>query len=741
MTGGAQAAAGRLMVVGDHTRECLPSDSPIVVGRDGGTSGIRVHHDLVSRRHARLVFDEGWLLEDLQSTNGIWRDGERVDRLRITGEVCVRLGDPDTGPELRMVSAPEQQHQPSAGGSRRLVIGRDPEAWLTIADPMASWRHAELEEGSSGWHLRDLGSTNQTIVNGRPVDRQLLARGDRVLIGNSLLEFDGAALSVVEGTRFAVQRASLAIRGGRRIVDDVSFSMTRPSLVAVIGPSGAGKSSLLRLVTGQVSPTSGSVSLDGATMTSQRRAHRGKIGVVPQHTVAHRSLTARQALDFTARLRLPMDVGHVERGRLIDGLVEQLGLTPHADTRIERLSGGQQRRVGIAMEMLTDPSMLILDEPTAGLDPSLVLQIMTLLRRLADDGKRVFVVTHDLEHLGLVDQVLVLRAGGTVAYSGPPEGVFAHFGTTSWAETFAQLSVPAATAPTQQSDSGPAMRAAYDLPETSIGLRMLGRSAAVVLLRQLRLIVADPMYLLLLLGMPVALGVLALAVPGSDGLGPTSDPASVEASRLLVLVIVGAAFLGLSVSVRDLVGEREIYEHERDAGLSPLGYLAAKMAVFAFLAAGQSIVLVGFLSTFRAPPPDPVLLGSGVLELTAATVATALTGVAAGLAISSRVATTEQSMPPLVLLVMGQLVMCGGLFPIDGGGPLATLSWFFPTRWGYAAGASTVDLNNLSRAVDDDGLWTHTAQNWIGCMLLLLLLACVLVVVAARGVTRRRKVL
>lgn len=95
----------------------------------------------------------------------------------------------------------------------------------------------------------------------------------------------------------------------------------------------------------------------------------------------------------------------------------------------------------------------------------------------------------------------------------------------------------------------------------------------------------------------------------------------------------------------------------------------------------------------------------------------------------------------MVLLVMAQLVMCGGLFPIDGRGPLAALSWFFPTRWGYAAASSTVDLNGVSPAIDPDDLWTHTASNWVGCMLLLVVLGCMLTALAARGVSRRRRLL
>lgn len=729
---------GHLLIIGDRTQRCSQGEAPLVLGRDE-TATIQVRHPLVSRRHARVVFRDGWVLEDLSSTNGTWHDGERVDEVRIHGEVRVRLGDPETGPQLRLVATrdTEPAPRPAPGGSR--LVGRNPEAWLTLSDPVASWNHARLDHDGSGWYVQDLGSTNQTIVNGLPVERQRLAAGDRILVGNTLLEFDGAGLVEVESSRFAAEGASLSIKGGRRIVDDVSFTITRPSLVAVIGPSGAGKSSLLRLVTGQVAPTSGSVSLDGATMTSQRRAHRGRIGVVPQNTVAHRSLTARQALEFTARLRLAHDVGAGERARLIDDLLASLGLTPHASTRIERLSGGQQRRVGIAMEMLTDPSMLILDEPTAGLDPSLVLQIMTLLRQLAHDGKRVFLVTHDLDHLDLADQVIVLRAGGTVAYHGPPGGIFEHFGTSTWAELFSVLSVPAEAQRRAPEVGGAAASGTYALPETRVGPRALARSAGVVLGRQLRLIRADPAYLLLLVGMPVALGVLALAVPGSDGLGPTGDRTSVEAARLLVLLIVGAAFLGLSTTLRDLVAEREIFEHERDAGLSPIGYLAAKLAVFACVAAVQSIILVGLLLAFRGGPEDPLVLGSGGLEIVAATVATALTGVALGLAVSSRVATTEQAMPPMVLLVMAQLVMCGGLFPIDGRGALAVVSWLFPTRWGYAAAASTVDLNNVSPAVDADGLWTHSAGSWAVCLLVLLVIGLVLVALAARGVSRRRR--
>lgn len=733
-----------VQVDGGPATEYTPSDSPIDIGR-GLERGINLADPLVSRRHARLVYDGSWVLEDTGSRNGVWCGGRRVDRAVVAGVVRVGLGHESegtrltvtvrtTGPQPSLAEAPPTDTALPARWSSILTIGRDPTCELVLTDPMVSWHHARLAPDGDSHRLEDLGSTNDTLVNGSRIQSLLLRDGDRILIGNSELLYGDGRLHRVEGEGFVVDHASLTIRGGRRIVEDVSFSLTRPSVIAIIGPSGAGKSSLLRMATGQIPPSSGSVTLNGATMTSHRHAHRGQVGVVPQYTVAHGALTARQALEYTARLRLASDVSRSEMHRLVSDILGRLGLTPHADTTLSRLSGGQQRRVGIAMEMLTDPSMLILDEPTAGLDPSLVLQIMTVLRGLADSGKQVLVVTHDLDHLDLVDNVLVLQAGGRPAYFGAPSGVFEHFGTSSWAETFDKLATPGAafTTPAVHRSGEP-----LQLPATRRGWRTVAVQTLVVLQRQLRLIATDPLYLALLVGMPLALGALALAVPGTDGLGPPEDPTSAEATRLLVLLIVGGAFLGISSPVRDLVGERAIYSHERDAGLSSGGYLVAKVSVFFSVAVVQCVLLVGLVLTFRPSPADALVLGSPGLEVGLAVVATALSGVALGLAISSRVATTEQTMPPLVLSVMGQLVMCGGLFPIDGRGPLAVLSWAFPTRWTYASAGATVDLNNLTPNADPDTLWTHSTSTWVGCMMLVGVLTVVFLALAATGVRRR----
>lgn len=736
--------------VGHAIYDLEPRRSPIVIGREL-PAHVLVDHPLVSRRHAELVFDGLWQVRDLGSTNGTWRDGRRLQAAELHDGDEVRLGDPTTGVVLAVESAASvgnppagaaalRPSTPSTRGNRadRMVVGRDPHAHVHVDDPVASWHHAELvSTGTSNWTIVDLGSTNQTLVNGVPVTTCPLAVDDVVLIGNTRLRWSGRELEAAAESGFVVDRASWEVKG-KKIVNSISFAMRTSSLVAVIGPSGAGKSSLMRLITGQTRPSQGLVSLDGASLASQRSAQRGQIGVVPQYTVAHQTLTARQVLSNAARLRLPADTRRAELERVVATSLDQMGLAQHADTRMARLSGGQQRRVGIAMEMLTNPTLLILDEPTAGLDPSLVLQIMQTLRRLADSGTKVILVTHDLDHLALADQVLVLRAGGTLAYSGPPDGIFGHFGTGSWAEAFTHLSAPevrgeeAGERSTRSTGVQP-----VELPVPPASLTTAVRHLAVVAARQFRLVATDAVYLALMVAMPLALALLTLAIPGVDGLGQSSDPTSAEASRLLVILVVGAAFLGLSATVRDLVAERPIFLHERDAGLVPSAYLLAKLVVFTAVAVFQAVLLTVLVLATRDAPEAPVVLPSAAVELAVAVALTAMAGVALGLAVGSRVRTSEQSMPPLVLLVMAQLVLCGGMFPVDEGGVLPVLSGVMPTRWGYALAASTTDLNAVSAAVDPDSLWTHSTSNWTGGALVLIAMWCAFALVAFTGLRQR----
>ena len=275
------------------------------------------------------------------------------------------------------------------------------------------------------------------------MESAVLVEGDVVTIGNVDLEFSGGEL---------VRRAEAATRTGGLEVRDVGFSVgdkallqnitvtARPGTVtAIIGGSGAGKTTLSRLIAGYANPTSGSVTFEGHDIHTQYASLRTRIGMVPQDDVVHRQLTVNQALGYAAELRLPPDTNRADRAHAVAQVLDELGLTQHADTRVDQLSGGQRKRASVALELLTGPSLLILDEPTSGLDPALDLQVMTMLRQLADAGRVVLVVTHSLTYLDICDQVLLMAPGGKTAFLGPPDQIGEAMGTTNWAHIFAKV--------------------------------------------------------------------------------------------------------------------------------------------------------------------------------------------------------------------------------------------------------------------------------------------------------------
>jgi ABC-type multidrug transport system ATPase subunit len=422
---------------------------------------------------------------------------------------------------------------------------------------------------------------------------------------------------------------------------------------------------------------------------------RNRIGVVPQDDVVHYQLTVRQALRFAAELRFPDDLDPDLRERRVEEVIDELGLTGNAETRVSQLSGGQRKRTSVALELLTRPSLLFLDEPTSGLDPGLDKAVMHTLRTLADGGRTVVVTTHNVANLGLCDHVLLLAAGGSVAYFGPPGEVLPFFGVSDYADVFTAVTNDPVISTQRYEQS--------QLREQQVGIPLsLARHVAdehhapprqqsiksqlwTLARRHSRVVMADRSYAVSVLVTPVVLALLAMAVPGSAGFGSPATPPTSEPMQLLVILIVGAAFMGTSLSARELVNERPIYERERAVGLSPVAYLLAKLAVFAGLALVQATLLTLFVLARKPGPVGSVMLGSGEIELLVAVAATAFVSAVLGLLISSLVSTSEQVMPLLVVSVMMQLVMCGGLIPIYGRPLLALLSWIDPsggTRWG-----------------------------------------------------------
>lgn len=609
-----------------------------------------------------------------------------------------------------------------------LKIGRATDNDIVIPDVLASRHHATLIPTPGGTEISDNRSINGTFVNGNRVDTALLDEGDVVTIGNVDLVFTGGTLVRRTETAAATGTGGLDVHGvtwtienNKTLLDNISLTARPGTLTAVIGPSGAGKSTLARLIAGYTHPTSGTVSFEGHNIHADYASLRSRIGMVPQDDVVHGQLTVNQALMYAAELRLPPDTTKEDRQQVVAQVLSELEMTQHAETRVDKLSGGQRKRASVALELLTGPSLLILDEPTSGLDPALDRQVMTMLRQLADAGRVVLVVTHSLTYLDVCDQVLLLAPGGKTAFCGPPGDIGPAMGTTNWADIFSTVaSDPQAANDRYLALSGPQPEPPPAEQPSDLGEPVhtsLRRQFSTIVRRQARLIVSDRAYFLFLALLPFIMGVLSLAVPGDVGFG-IPDPmggSPNEPGQILVFLNVGAVFMGTALTIRDLIGERPIFRREQAVGLSTTAYLLAKVCVYTLFAVLQSAIMVSIVVWGKGGPTQgAVALGNPSFELFVTIAATCVASANLGLLLSALAKSNEQIMPLLVVAIMSQLVFSGGMVPVTNRLVLDQLSWVTPARWGFAASASTVDLVNLvpGPLTPKDRWWKHTASSW-----------------------------
>ncbi|MDV3132400.1 FHA domain-containing protein [Mycobacterium sp. 29Ha] len=622
----------------------------------------------------------------------------------------------------------------AAAGPGAVKIGRATDNDIVVPDVLASRHHATLLPTPNGTEIRDNRSINGTFVNGARVDSALLREGDTVTIGNIDLVFTGGTLARRTETAAATQTGGLevhsvtwTIEGNKTLLDSISIAARPGTLTAVIGPSGAGKSTFAKLVAGYTQPTTGTVSFEGHNIHAEYASLRSRIGMVPQDDVVHGQLTVRQALMYAAELRLPPDTTKADREQVVMQVLEELEMTKHLETRVDKLSGGQRKRASVALELLTGPSLLILDEPTSGLDPALDRQVMTMLRQLADAGRVVLVVTHSLTYLDVCDQVLLLAPGGKTAFCGPPSEIGPSMGTTNWADIFSSVAGdPDAAKARYLAQHGPpppppAVEKPSDLGEpTKTSLR---KQFSTISRRQMRLIISDRGYFIFLAFLPFIMGALSLSVPGDVGFGVPKTAleggeAPNEPGQILVLLNVGAIFMGTALTIRALISERAIFLREQAVGLSTTAYMLAKVFVFSGFALMQSGIVVAINIWGKGWGPGAVESGAVIpnrsLELYVDVAACCIGAAMVGLALSAIAKSNEQIMPLLVIAIMSQLVFQGGMIPVTGRIVLDQMAWVTPARWGFASTASTIDLLRLvpGPLTPQDSHWKHTAGAW-----------------------------
>ncbi|GAA3179437.1 FHA domain-containing protein [Streptomyces virens] len=662
--------------------------------------------------------------------------------------------------------SPTTFHQFSLG--RVMRIGRALENDLVVSDLQVSRNHAEFHATPDGrMEIRDLGSHNGTYVNGQPIPKggtQLLGPADIVGVGHSTFRIVGDRLEEFVDTgevSFSARHLTVTVDGGKQILRDVSFGVPEKSLIAVIGPSGSGKSTLLKALTGYRPANQGEVLYDNRNLYKQFAELRQRIGLVPQDDILHKELTVKKALKYAAKLRFPSDTTAAERDARIDEVLRELKLDIHKDKKVTSLSGGQRKRVSVALELLTKPSLIFLDEPTSGLDPGMDRDVMQLLRGLADDGRTVLVVTHSVAELAICDKLLVMAPGGAVAYFGPPEEALNFFGYDTWADVFSAFEnyrdydwagrwkgsqhyqmyaadIDAVAPQPVQMQPMQAIRPPKPQGWMSQFVTLVRRYVSVI--------ASDKGFLALMVILPAVLGAVSLLINPDKGLLPNVNPQTGRilpngtATTVLLILAVGACFAGAANSVRELIKERVIYERERATGLSRSAYLMSKVFVLGLITVAQGLMVgvIGFAS--REIPEEGLILGGATLvELSLPIMALGFTSMMFGLIISSLVKTAEKTMPLLVMFAIIQVVFTGCLFALNGTVGVNQFSFLMPSRWAVAAAGATLDFNKISppeTAGDTDPLWEHTVGAWAMDMGALLALGVVCGFFVARFLRR-----
>ena len=751
------------------TRDVVLGAQPLTLGR-APDNDIVLQSRFVSGRHARIEpVGHGHRIVDVGSRNGLLFAGRRITERELADGDVLRIGDPATGNFVSLT-----YHNPALAKtpalheapSRFPLDPNDPEITIgrvgcdiILDNPQVSRFHAQIDRVPGGTVvLRDMGSTNGTFVNGQRVTAPVVLKpGDVIQIGAFKLVYNITSLDRYDqrgALRIDARNLSRVVtRNGvqRVILHDVSLSIAPREFVAIVGGSGTGKSTLMKALCGYAPADQGQVLVNGDDFYRNFGAYRSVLGYVPQDDILHRSLPVQRALEYAARLRLPADTTDQEVAARIDRVLEDVEMTAHRDKPIDALSGGQRKRVSIGAELLADPSLFFLDEPTSGLDPGLEKKMMYTLRRLADSGRTVILVTHATANITQCDHVIFMAGNGRMVFFGPPDDALRFFQVTSgdFADIYTKIEGIASPehpvvrqdvraeyeawqAAHPQAASPPTLAELWEiryrqspfyqqyvvnrLAAAPVGPHITSNSAGqtrqrISAWRQFRLLsqryfdlmLQDRRNLMILLLQAPIIALLLMLVARSDALTGVQAQDLIqrgEAKKVLFMLAIVSVWFGIINAAREITKEQAVYRRERLVNLQIAPYLLSKVAVLSLLILIQTIVLLGMVLLKVAFPAETGILLPTLVETFITLLLSAGAGMALGLAISAVSATPDRAISLVPFALIPQILFAGLIFTIEG---LATpLSWLTISRWSMDALGASLDLNRLCHLPNTD---------------------------------------
>ncbi len=753
---------------GESRRPFVLNAPYIWIGRDPECAVVfESSAGMVSRKHAQIRLEQGeFLLEDNNSFNGTLVNEQRISApTPLYHEDMIRIGV--GGPILRFISpgriAPKgaslsgqravaanqtgnfadlaeapgsrtmildrksaEKYMPAKssaqpqllmsvafGDKNALTVGRDENNDIRLDGLQISKRHARFLRSGGDIVIEDQKSTNGIFINGKRISKEAVRPNDAIQIGAFLLGVDGGGNINVFDTRSKTRIDAVNITkqvkdrsaGGQlTLLDSISLSIQPNEFVGILGPSGAGKSMLMNVMNGVRAADSGSVLVNNLDLHRHLDSLKQSIGFVPQEDIIHRELSVYRTLYYVAKLRLSRDVSSDEIEQIVDEVLDVTGLAERRNLSIHELSGGQRKRVSIAVELITKPSIIFLDEPTSGLDPAAEERIMKLFRQIAESGRTIILTTHAMENVKLFDKIVVLM-GGKLVFYGKPDEALTHLRAANFKELYDRLEQPVAEGVREHGESHrrqitertaeewkrkfaatPQYQNNIQKPLSELGsiaatgkqkkrrLGILGSLSQWLTLtrRYFEVLFKDKLTLFILLAQAPVIALMTFFVMGAD------QPRDFV---YFVLALV-AVWFGTSVSARELVRERPVYERERMVNLGLLPYLASKLFVLGVIVSLQCIMLFVPLKLFDLiglmPMPGELM---GIPQFWTMLL-TAAVGIGVGLLVSALVRTSEMatSLVPLILIPQ---ILFSGLVGVPNGITNKVVSLTMPAAWSF----------------------------------------------------------
>ena len=624
-----------------------------------------------------------------------------------------------------------------------VTIGRGDSCDIVLNRISISLQHAKITKNKDGYYLSGFGSSSGIILNGSILRGQVLLKDrDLIIINNVKLIYNknhilyqmydnGVRLDAIDIVK------TVKVKGKKRdISQHVDFSAQPGEFIAFVGGSGAGKTTFMKCISGINKPTSGKVLLNGNDLFSNYSALKNLIGYVPQEDIVIKDLTLIDMLNYAANLRMPDDATYVEKSNRINDVLDIVELSNKKDVMIKNLSGGQRKRASIAVELLADPKLFFLDEPTSGLDPGTERSIMLTLRKMADSGKTIILVTHNTLNLHLCDKVVFFGVGGKLCFDGKPLDALSFFGvndfvdiytllnndTDKWYNLFSQSNYRSKIVDTSNGDSN------INYKKNS---KSFFKQFVTLTRRQIKALLNNRQQLLLLFAQaPLIAYLLSLIVTNEIFYSYE------ETKSILFSISTSAVWLGLLNSIQEVCKERVILEKEYMADLKLSSYLISKVVYLSLLALIQSFLLITSFRLFVDVPSDGIIWG-WYPESIFIIFLTIMSASSIGLVVSSLSKDSSVAMTYAPLLLVPQLLFSGMLFPLDG--LVDIISNFILCRFSVEALGTTNDLNSLVSAIQEvipgyvreaENYYTFTVSHFFNDVSIIVLMSIILLVIS-----------